>query len=126
MIRFLSEKAVLWMHDYLIRLYGGINGVKSAALLDSSLHQPLMERHYSKASLLEMAAAYGFHICKNHAFNDGNKRTARMAMIMFLRYNGVKINASEYELMERMLDVEANRMNKKELADWLKTVTTTQ
>lgn len=122
MIRFLSESAVIWMHDYLIRSYGGTAGIHSTALLDSALHQPLMERYYLNASLLEMAAAYAFHICKNHAFIDGNKRTARMAMIMFLRYNNVKITATEYEIMEKILDVAANKISKKQLADWLQTV----
>lgn len=126
MIRMLSEKVVLWMHDYLIRAYGGKPGIMSRDLFSSALNQPLMDSYYANADLLSMAASYAFHICKNHAFNDGNKRTARMAMIIFLQYNGMEIIATENELEEKILDIAANRIDKKQLADWLRIVTTTK
>ena len=47
-----------------------------------------------------MAAAYLFHIVKNHAFLDGNKRTALVTALVFLDINGVSLERDErlYEL----------------------------
>jgi death-on-curing protein len=111
------------MHDHMIRLYGGKEGILNFHLLESALNQPKMALYLLNAPLLEMAASYGFHIAKNHAFYDGNKRTARMAMIVFLRYNNVKIIATEEDTLNMILDVAEGRMSKEQLAEWLETAT---
>lgn len=67
-----------------------------------------------------MAAAYGFHLCANHAFLDVNKRIAATAMIAFLRLNGHAVRYDEVELVRTMLAVASGELNKAELADWLK------
>ena len=69
-----------------------------------------------------MAAAYGFHICQSHAFFDGNKRTARMAMLTFLSRNDYKCTASEFELYAVMLAIASKKMDKREFTEWLQTV----
>ena len=67
-----------------------------------------------------MAAAYGFHICKNHPFVDGNKRISLVAMDTFLQENGYEITASEKETYKIIIALSSGEISKKELTEWLK------
>src|SRR5215467_9125742 len=97
MIRFLPETLILAIHEDQIRLYGGAYGVRDAAALDAAIHMPQaqFEGQFLHTTIFHMAAAYGFHLCQNHPFIDGNKRTAGMAMFTFLQLNGIEPDASE-------------------------------
>ena len=106
MVRFLHIEIILAIHDDQIRLYGGAYGLRDAAGLDAAFH---------------MAAAYGFHLCQNHPFLDGNKRTAGMAMFTFLKLNGLEPVATESDYYAVMMAVASGNMTKEELADWLQT-----
>ena len=73
------------------------------------------------SGLPEMAAAYLYHICQNHAFTDGNKRTAAFAMVLFLALNGVGDEElpPEDELETLTWRVARGEIGKSEIADWL-------
>ncbi|HEY1351635.1 MAG TPA: type II toxin-antitoxin system death-on-curing family toxin [Ktedonobacteraceae bacterium] len=90
MIRFIPHKVVLAIHEDQIHEFGGLPGLRDEHVLASALSQPEAQfgGEYLHTSMYEMAAAYGFHLCKNHPFLDGNKRTAWMVMVTFLRLNG--------------------------------------
>ncbi len=119
MIRFLNKDLVIEIHDDQIRSYGGQPGILSESLLDSAIHQPQLAMRFLSPSLYDLAAIYGYHICKNHAFNDGNKRTASASMMVFLESNKLRIIASDYEIKSKILEIESNRINKLQLAAWL-------
>ena len=125
MIRFLSESIVLAIHDDLIRLYGGIYGVRDASALDSALHMPQAQfsGQFLHSTIFHMAAAYGFHLCQNHPFLDGNKRAAGMVMFTFLQLNGLEPTATEIDYYQTMMAVASGRMSKEQLADWLQAAT---
>ena len=77
--------------------FGGFPGIKDEGLLASALAQAesgFSEQYFHK-DLFEMAAAYLFHLVKNHAFNDGNKRIAAISAAVFLEVNGLRIVADE-------------------------------
>jgi len=124
MIRFLSETIVLAIHDDQVRLYGGVYGVRDGAMLDAALHMPQAQfgGEFLHPTIFHMAAAYGFHLCQNHPFIDGNKRTAGMVMFTFLRLNGLEPVASELDYYQTMMAVANGEMNKEQLAAWLQTV----
>lgn len=124
MIRFLPEAIVHTIHEDQIRLYGGSYGVRDANAFDSALHMPQAQfgGEFLHSTIFAMAAAYGFHICQNHPFIDGNKRAAGMAMFTFLRFNGLEVTASEMAYYETMMAVANGQMNKEQLAEWLQTV----
>ena len=124
MIRFLLEEIVLAIHDDQIRLYGGAYGVRDAAGLDAALHMPQAQfgGEYLHSTIFQMAAAYGFHLCQNHPFLDGNKRTAGMAMFTFLQLNKLEPIATESDYYITMMSVADGNMSKEQLADWLRTV----
>jgi death on curing protein len=125
-IRFLPEAVVLAIHDDQIRLYGGSYRLRDAAALDSALHMPQaqFENEFLHPTIYSMAAAYGFHLCQNHPFIDGNKRTAGMVMFTFLKLNGFEPVATEEDYYRVMMAVASGQMGKETLARWLETVVT--
>jgi death-on-curing protein len=66
-----------------------------------------------------LAAAYGFALCKNHPFLDGNKRTAFMAMYVFLGLNGYGFNAPEPEIVLVMEGLASGEIDENALQVWL-------
>jgi len=125
MVRFLSEAIVLAIHEDQVRLYGGIYGVRDAAALDAALHMPQAQfgGQFLHPTLFHMAAAYGFHLCQNHPFSDGNKRTAGMVMFTFLQLNGLTIIATEIDYYNTVMSIATGQMNKDQLTLWLQKVT---
>lgn len=121
MIRFIPESVVLAIHDDQIRLYGGSYGVRDDVAIDASLHMPqaTFNGEYLHTTIFAMAAAYGFHLCQNHPFIDGNKRTAGMVMFTFLQLNGIEPGVSEADYYTVMMSVASGQMSKEQLADWL-------
>ena len=120
---FIPKQIILYFHEQLIDLYGGTLGIRDESLLDSALEQPKakFDGSYLHDSLAKMAAAYGFHICQNHPFIDGNKRLALVAMDTFLQMNGYEISASEKDVYAIMIKVASGKISKEELTGWLET-----
>lgn len=122
MIKFLKKDTILIFHQDQLSRYGGKIGVRDEKLLESALAQPEMsfEGKYVHEDLFHMAAAYGYHLCQNHPFYDGNKRTALIAMYIFLYGNGYQLNADKKGLFAIMMDLAKGSVSKDELRDYLK------
>lgn len=116
--QFLSIDDVLSLHQRQIERYGGKAGVRDLGLLQSAVALPSasFDGAWLHGTIEEMAAAYLFHLCQNHPFLDGNKRTAAMAMIVFLLINGLRPTFSEDELVDLTLGVAAGDRTKAEAA----------
>jgi len=114
------EDVVLGYHNEQIAEHGGGAGIRDIGLLQSALTRPLNAYHYNQVvSLSKLAACYGFGIAKNHAFIDGNKRTAYVVMRAFLVLNGFDINATREEKYLTMYALAEGSLNEEQLADWL-------
>ena len=87
----------------------------------SALSRPENAYHYydPKPGTAELAAAYGFGLAKNHPFNDANKRTALVAMRLFLKLNGYDLAASPEDKYKTIIRVAASNMSEDELAQWI-------
>ena len=111
---FLTLDEVLSLHADQIERYGGRRGVRDMTLLESALGMPQasMGGKYLHGTLTEMAAAYLFHIARNHPFVDGNKRTALMTTLIFLGLNGRSLEARGDELADLVLGVAAGKVSK--------------
>ncbi|MBS3897679.1 MAG: type II toxin-antitoxin system death-on-curing family toxin [Dethiobacter sp.] len=120
-IVFIPKHIIINFHEQLIKLYGGTAGIRDEGLLNSALEQPnaMFGGSYLHNSLTKMAAAFGFHLCKNHPFIDGNKRIALVAMDTFLQRNGYEICASEKEAYKVIIKLASGEFSKEELAEWL-------
>lgn len=116
---FLELESILALHQKALNDYGGEKGIRDKNLLLSALNQPKNVHHYTKANIFEIAANYGYHLCKNHAFNDGNKRIGYLAMKTFLRLNDYKLQVDVEERKEIMFVIENGTINKQELSRWI-------
>ena len=116
--RFLTLEDVLLLHEDRIARYGGTLGVRDIGLLQSALGMPAatFAGAFLHESVPHMAAAYLFHIAKNHPFLDGNKRTALAAAIALLGLNGWSLDVDSDELIETVLGVGASTVSKSALA----------
>jgi len=118
---FLTKEEILAYHAQQLSLFGGQSGLGDEGLLESALVQPQNACLYdAEADLLDLAAAYAFHIAKNPPFQDGNKRSALQAALGFLAVNQVEIYASADELYEAMLRLTTSQWDKKQFAGFLR------
>lgn len=114
---FIRKAEVIKIHDELIKRYGGSLGFLDEKALESSLAMPEMSYggELLHPTIVEQAAAYLFYISKNHAFLDGNKRTAFAVMINFLNLNGYKLEMQEDSSFELVQKIVRNEVSKEEL-----------
>ena len=115
---FLHIDEVLEFHRDLVETYGGSHGVRDLSLFQSALAMPEagMGGVYFHADIYEMAAAYLFHIVKNHPFVDGNKRTGSMTAVQFLHLNHVTLEAPGRAFESIILAVAESRAVKSDVA----------
>lgn len=119
--RWLALVHILAVHSDQIQAHGGSLGLRDRGLLESALERPRNRFHYEPASdLPSLAASYGFGIAKNHPFVDGNKRVAFQAMYLFLGLNGLRIEASEEEVVATILSLASGDLDEPGLAAWLR------
>lgn len=116
--QFLTLAEVVRVHLDQVGRYGGKAGIRDIGLLQSALAMPgaSFGGEWLHADLYEMAAAYAFHLCQDHPFVDGNKRTALASALVFLELNGVSVGDPEGRLYQAMMDVAGGRLSKRELA----------
>ena len=108
------------VHDMQLAEHGGLPGTRDAGLLDSALGRPQHLAAYGEPDIAALAAAYGWGIARNHPFIDGNKRTAFVAIELFLQLNGGALHASDADCVLTMLSVAAGDLPEDTLADWLR------
>ena len=120
--RFLPDDIVPIIQADLLKRYGGRAGIRDQNLLESALAQPKVTigGKFAHRTLFEKASAYGYHICMNHPFTDGNKRIAFVLMDIFLQNNGWEIVVSEEEAYSLMIQLAAGKLAKSDLGRWLK------
>jgi death-on-curing protein len=119
---FLTLAEVIEIHADQIHRYGGQAGVRDLGLLESALAQPeasfagawLHQDHY------EMAAAYAYHLCQNHPFIDGNKRTGLAAALVFLELNDISILDPRGRLKNTMFGIASGKIGKTDLTKLLR------
>jgi death-on-curing protein len=115
-----DKQLLLLLHDESLAEHGGAAGLRDEGLLDSALARPMNLIAYGEPDLAELAASYGVGLAKNHAFVDGNKRAAFLAVGLFLRLNGHRLNASPAAATVAMMDVAAGTLNEADFADWIR------
>lgn len=115
---FLSLDEVLALHADQIARYGGRPGIRDVGLLQSALSVPraTLGGQFLHGSLHEMAAAYLFHLVRDHPFIDGNKRVELAALLGFLGLNSHWLDADAEELEKLVRDVAVGKISKAEAA----------
>ncbi len=116
----LRKTAVLAMHGRLLAEHGGDPGIRDSSLLDSALARPQNLLAYNDPDICDLAASYTSGIIHNHPFVDGNKRTGLMAGYVFLACNGLRLTASELDVVHVVTLLAASEIEESEFAAWLR------
>lgn len=122
MIVWLDRRLVLAIHDRQIAEHGGSAGLRDESLLESALARPQQLYAYGEPipDLAELAASLAFGIARNHAFVDGNKRTAFVACRVFIALNGAELNATTQDKYLRFLAMAEGSLSLQDFTEWLR------
>ena len=119
---YLNQNQVLKLHDQIIKEFGGINGIRNEALLESALTNPLQT--FTGQDLyptcLDKAVQLCYAIIKNHPFLDRNKRTGLHSLLILLNINGLKIEIAHDELIDIIFNVADGSFNRQKFLLLLK------
>lgn len=116
----IERSVILAAHDEQLVEHGGSPGIRDAGLLDSALARPLNRAAYGKPDAAELAAAYAYGLVRNHPFVDGNKRTAFIALELFLALNGHEFVADDADCAMCVLALAAGTMKEAAFAEWVR------
>lgn len=119
---FLAPEQVLSIHREQLALFGGAAGVRDQGLVEAALAMPQagFGGEFAHEDVPAMAAAYLFHIVKNHPFVDGNKRVGAAAALIFLALNGFESKMTNKEVVVLTLGVAEGKLSKKDAASFLR------
>ncbi len=109
------------IHNLQLSEHGGASGLRDQGLFEWALDKPRNLFAYSDppATLFHLAASYAFGLAKNHAFVDGNKRTAFVVCLSFLKQNGFVLGASPEDRYLTVYSLAAGFLTEAELVEWL-------
>jgi len=113
------NRAVFIIHDRQIARHGGASGLRDEGLLQGALQRPINKWQYENSDTFGCAAAYAFGIAKAHAFVDGNKRTAFVTSVTFLRLNGWHFVTDTAEGVTFMEDLASGAVSEESFRNWL-------
>ena len=119
--QWITPTMAMTIHADQIRQHGGAAGIRDQGLLEAALGRPRNRWHYDPgADLPALAATYATAMAGTHPLIDGNKRTAFQVMYVFAGLNGVRIVASQFEVVQLMIAVAAGETEEDAVADWLR------
>jgi death-on-curing protein len=113
------NRAVYIIHDRQIARHGGASGLRDEGLLQGALQRPINKWQYENSDTFGCAAAYAFGVAKAHAFVDGNKRTAFVTSVTFLRLNGWHFVTEPVEGVTFMEDLASGAVSEESFRNWL-------
>ena len=101
----------------LVRVAGA---TRDEPVLEPPRSRPRHKWHYRETTdLTRLAAAYGFGLCRNHPYRDGNKRVAFVVMTVFLDLKGMALKADDADVVTVMLALADGKLSERALAAWL-------
>lgn len=121
-ITFLTTEQVLFIHDQMVKRFGGSHGVRDLRLVESAVGRPksTFGGEYLYNSIFDKAAALLQSLLKNHPFVDGNKRTALTSAGLFLKKNNYKLINNHQEEVEFAVRVDNGNLTVEQISKWLK------
>jgi len=117
--RWLDRRRVVAIHTSQIREHGGASGIRDEGLLESALARPQHHWSYTRATVPQLAAICALALAKNHPFVDGNKRTAFVALELFLGMNGHEFVATDADSVVMMLRVASSDVSDEDFGAWV-------
>ena len=112
------------VHFDQIRTHGGLAGLRDEAALESALARPRNRWAYGRGvDIARLAAAYAYGLARSHPFRDGNKRVAFLTAVVFLELNGYVFEATDEDVIARIVAPAAGRLTEARLATWIRACT---
>jgi death on curing protein len=119
--RWVSQRALVYLHLESLRRFGGAEGLRDEGLLASALARPRnLHAYEGETDLCRLAAAYAAGIVRNHPFGDGNKRAALAAAGVFLMLNGYDLVGDQAQATVAVMDLAAGDLPEEGFAAWLR------
>jgi death-on-curing protein len=120
-VEYLTIDQVMELHDLAIQEFGGLAGLRSADGLASAVLTPQQSAFAEDAypTIPEKAGAYATSLSENQPFMDGNKRTAALAMLVFLDINGYELRQSDDEIAAIFEDLAQHHIDRWEFIGWV-------
>jgi death-on-curing protein len=116
-----DERDAISLHNRLLAIDGGGEGVRDPGLLRSALARPRQLYAYgNKPDPVDLAVTYTSGIIRNHPFVDGNKRTGFVLGVLFLEINGYRFTASEESAASAVMSLAAGTLDEKGFAEWMR------
>jgi len=121
-IQFITVSRVLFIHDQMVKRFGGSHGVRDMGLVESAVARPqaTFGGEYLYQSIFDKGAALLQSLLKNHPFIDGNKRTALTSAGLFLKINGWRLKNTHNEEIEFAVKVDNYNLTLEQISKWLK------
>ncbi len=110
----LDSDVLLAAHDEQLAEHGGGTGIRDKGLFESALARPQNLAAYGEPDAAALAAAYAYGLAKNHAFVDGNKRIALIALELFLDLNGYVLEADDAQCVLVILSVASSAFSEQD------------
>jgi len=118
--KWIAPEVALAAHREQLAEHGGGDGIRDPGLFESAMARPINLAAYGEPDAAALAASYAFGLARNHAFVDGNKRTAAVVSETFLMLNGWELTATDAELVVAFLALAAGELSEEELAAWFR------
>lgn len=114
------QEAAIAIHKRQLAEHGGGAGIRDLGLLESAILKP---RHIflyggGDTPIPQLASAYAYGIARNHPFVDGNKRTALVISLLFLRLNSWKLSCLPDDLYETFMKLAEGSLSEEDLGSW--------
>lgn len=121
-ISFLTINQVLFIHDQMVKRFGGSHGIRDIGLIESAIARPqaTFGGKYLYNSIFDKAAALLQSLLKNHPFVDGNKRTALTSAAVFLKKNSYNLTNEHKEEVRFAIRVDNGNLTVEQISQWLK------
>jgi len=120
-IQFLKIDQTLFIHDLMVKRFGGSFGIRNLGLIESAVARPksTFDGKDLYMSIFDKAAALLQSLLKNHPFVDGNKRTALTSAGLFLKQNGYSLVNAHKEEVEFAVEVDNGNLTTEQISKWL-------
>lgn len=121
---FLSESEIIDFHSIVLSMFGGLDGIRDESAFKRALNRPEQHAYYNaKADVFFLAAVLIEGLVVSHPFNDGNKRTALVSGLAFLKKNGIVIKNAPKDIAEKtMLSIATGDSNVDDIVAFLKSL----
>lgn len=121
---FLSKEDIIFLHSELINIFGGSDGIRDEAMLDSAINTPLQtfDSQDLYPTIIDKIARLSFGLVMNHPFIDGNKRIAAKVLDLSLDANGISLKATNEEVIEEFLSLASGKIDYPSFLSWVKSM----